>query len=170
MTVFVAKSVSPGQQLKFALAGEGTAPREAQGGTGGGEGSRGGNPVAPGGGLGTPIGAPSPLGNAGWFILGLVLVGLAGGVVWMIKRRPVGEAVLPASASSHASASGSRGARAASSPRQRTASPGSVLDALKDELFQLEVDRLHGKISQQEYQTAKSGLDVLMRRHMKKME
>jgi hypothetical protein len=170
MAVFVAKSISPGQQLKFALAGEGTAPREAQGGGTGGEGNPQGNPTAPGGGLGTPIGAPDPLGNARWFILGLVVVGLAGGAVWMIKRKPAAETASPASPSFHAPASGSRGVPRESSPRQRATTPGSMLDALKDELFQLESDRLQGKISQQEYATTKSGLEALMRRHMKKAD
>jgi hypothetical protein len=41
----------------------------------------------------------------------------------------------------------------------------SVVDAIKEELFQLESDRLLGKISQQEYETAKAGLDLMMRRH-----
>lgn len=175
MTVFVAKSISPGQQLKFALAGEGTAPREAQGGTmGGGEGNPAGNPAAPGGGLGTPIGAPDPLGSARWFLLGLVVVGLAGGVVWMIKRKPVVEAAAStaggAPPSSLASRPIARTAPAESRLPQRAAPPSSMLDALKDELFQLEADRLQGKISQQEYETAKKGLDALMRRHMKKTE
>jgi hypothetical protein len=176
MTVFVAKSISPGQQLKFGLAGEGTAPREAQGGTmGGGEGNAAGNPSGnpsgPGGGLGTPIGAPDPLGGARWFLLGLVLVGLAGGVVWMIKRKPVVAAASPSAGgapSSHASPSIARRAPAESRPPQRSAPPSSMLDALKEELFQLEADRLQGKISQQEYEKAKGGLDALMRRHMKK--
>jgi len=172
MTVFVAKSISPGQQLKFALAGEGTAPREAQGGTmGGGEGNPAGNPSAPGGGLGTPIGAPDPLGSARWFLLGLVVVGLAGGVVWMIKRKPAVEAASPAAGgarSSYASPAIARAAPAESRPPQRAAPPSSMLDALKEELFQLEADRLQGKISQQEYEKAKGGLDALMRRHMKK--
>jgi len=43
-----------------------------------------------------------------------------------------------------------------------------MLDALKEELFQLEADRLQGKISQQDYEKAKDGMDALMRRHMKK--
>jgi hypothetical protein len=45
-----------------------------------------------------------------------------------------------------------------------------MLEALKEELFHLESDRLQGKISPQDYQTAKNGLDVLLRRHMKKGE
>jgi hypothetical protein len=168
MTVFVAKSISPGQQLNFRLAGEGTAPRDADGGTmGGGEGNPAGNPSAPGGGSGTPTGAPDPLGKARWFILGLVVVGLPA-AVWMLKRKPVAVPLSPRSPSFHAPASG--GTQSQSNPRQRLASTGSMLDAIKEELFQLERELLEGKISQQEYETAKSGLGALLRRHTKKAD
>ena len=43
-----------------------------------------------------------------------------------------------------------------------------MLDVLKDELFQLETDRVSGKISQEEYEKSKAGLDTLFRRQMKK--
>ncbi len=42
-----------------------------------------------------------------------------------------------------------------------------MLDALKDELFQLETDRLNGKISEKDYEATKAGLDALFRRQMK---
>jgi hypothetical protein len=45
---------------------------------------------------------------------------------------------------------------------------GDMLDVLKDELFQLETDRVSGKISQEEYEKSKAGLDTLFRRQMKK--
>src|SRR5262249_12541366 len=59
MTVFVAKSISPGQQLKFTLAGEGTEPREAQGGAAPAPGSEASS--TPGGGLGAPNSSPTAL-------------------------------------------------------------------------------------------------------------
>jgi hypothetical protein len=43
----------------------------------------------------------------------------------------------------------------------------SILNALKEELFQLESDRLHESISAQEYEKQKAGLDALLRRQMK---
>jgi hypothetical protein len=45
---------------------------------------------------------------------------------------------------------------------------GDMLDVLKDELFQLETDHVSGKISQEEYEKSKAGLDTLFRRQMKK--
>jgi len=165
MTVFVAKNIPAGQQLKFTLAGEGTEPREAQGGSEA-------NSSAPGGGLGTPIAAPDPLSGARWYILGIVVAGLLGGAVWMLRRKPVAG---PASTQAKAGTTSATSAGRASSSSAASAAPravpqGSMLEALKEELFHLESDRLQGKISQQDYQTAKNGLDVLFRRHMKKME
>ena len=171
MTVFVAKSVSAGQQLKFALAGEGTAPRDADaGGVGGGEGNSAGNPPATGASSRTPAGAPDAMGKARWFILGLVVVGLPAGVVWTMKRKPAAAAASPASVPLYTPASASGSTQSGSNPRQRFTSTGSMLDALKEELFQLESERLQGKISQQEYETAKCGLGALLRRHMKKAD
>jgi hypothetical protein len=45
---------------------------------------------------------------------------------------------------------------------------GSMIEALKEELFQLETDRLDGKISQQDYEKSRAGLDTLIRRQMEK--
>jgi hypothetical protein len=176
MTVFVAKSISPGQQLNFSLAGEGTAPREAQGGTMGGAPGGEANSSAPGGGLGTPIGSPDPLSGARWYILGILLAALIGAAVWLTRRKAVAGSA-PAEASGagtlRSSLSTYLAGRSSSTPARPSAPPastGSMLDALKEELFQLESDRLQGKISAQDYQTAKSGLDALLRRHMKKTE
>jgi hypothetical protein len=167
MTVFVAKSIPAGQQLKFTLAGEGTEPREAQGGAA----PASENPSAPGGGLSTPIGAPDPLSGAGWYILGIVVAGLIGGAVWMLRRKPAGSATTPATGGTASPASASRvSSSPAASSAPRTVTQGSMLEALKEELFHLESDRVQGKISQQDYQAAKNGLDALLRRHMKKGE
>jgi hypothetical protein len=169
MTVFVAKSISPGQQLKFSLAGEGTAPREAQGGTMGG-GAPGGEATssAPGGGLGTPIGSPDPLSGWRWYILGIVVAALVGGAGWVLRKRSGVPASTPATGSTASAASAGRAAVTSEGRPAERAAPGSMLEALKEELFHLESDRLQGKISQQDYQAAKNGLDALLRRHMKK--
>jgi hypothetical protein len=42
--------------------------------------------------------------------------------------------------------------------------PGMLLEVMKEEVFQLESDRLQGKISTEEYQTAKSALDKTLQR------
>ena len=173
MTVFVAKSISPGQQLRFSLAGEGTAPREAQAdkaGPGPGTSS------APGGGLGTPIGAPEPMGATRWYMMGIVVIALAGGVVWLIRYKPAPALTSQVSRSAPdlyaPSTSGSSLPDREAPPERRTTVPatpgGSVLHAIKDELFQIESDRVAGKISEEEYAATRSGLDALLRRQMKK--
>jgi hypothetical protein len=165
MTVFVGKNLSPSQRVSFTVSGEGSAPREAQSGDEAAPPSS-----APGGGLGAPTGSPEPLGNARWYILGGVIVIMAAFAVWMVRRKPGAEAA-------HASA-GTSPARASSNKQQpaRALSPSqpqsrdTVLDALKEELFQLETDKAQGKISAQDYASAKAGLDALLRRHMKKTD
>ena len=53
-----------------------------------------------------------------------------------------------------------------SSPR--AASSSMLLEALKEELFQLEVERQQGRISHQEYESAKSALDQTLQRALKR--
>jgi hypothetical protein len=55
---------------------------------------------------------------------------------------------------------------AAPAPAARPAS--MLLDALKEELFQLEVERRQGQISQSEYESAKSALDQTLDRALKR--
>ncbi|MGA8866790.1 MAG: hypothetical protein WB510_07465, partial [Candidatus Sulfotelmatobacter sp.] len=53
--------------------------------------------------------------------------------------------------------------------RPRPASPSSMLlEGLKEELFQLEVDRKQGNISPQEYDKAKAALDHTLERALKR--
>jgi hypothetical protein len=44
-----------------------------------------------------------------------------------------------------------------------------ILEALKEELFQLEVERKQGKISQDDYEKAKAALDQTLDRALKRM-
>ena len=48
------------------------------------------------------------------------------------------------------------------SPARESGSP--LLDALKEELFQLEMDHHQGKLTQAEYDQARAALDVTMKR------
>jgi hypothetical protein len=57
-------------------------------------------------------------------------------------------------------------ARATPTPAARPSS--KLLDALKEELFQLEVERRQGQISQSEYESAKSALDQTLDRALKR--
>ena len=54
------------------------------------------------------------------------------------------------------------------SRRRQTARPTSMLmEGIKEELFQLEVERKQGQISQAEYEKAKSALDQTLERALK---
>ena len=55
-------------------------------------------------------------------------------------------------------------------PPNRRASDrsGLLLEALKDELFQLEVEHKQGGISQQEYERARAALDQTLERALKR--
>jgi hypothetical protein len=46
--------------------------------------------------------------------------------------------------------------------------PAMLLEAMKEEVFQLESDRLQGKISTQEYESAKAALDKTLQRAVKR--
>lgn len=156
LAVFFAKNVQANQEVKFSVSGEGLIPTESP------TSSNPGQPAGESG--GTPI--PSSSGGtreALWFIVGglVILIGAGAFVVW---RK---------SASARAAAQDPKAVKAASKARvqaqAQAAKPQSdMLDALKDELFQLETDRVSGKISQEEYEKNKAGLDTLFRRQMKR--
>ena len=47
-------------------------------------------------------------------------------------------------------------------------SSSMLLEALKEEMFELEVEHKQGRISQQEYESAKSALDQTLQRALKR--
>lgn len=152
--VQVTTSAKAGQDLAFTVAGTGVFPAEpseqgqAEGGMGGARASNG-----PGGGLGAPIDAPDALDKYRWPILGLLGVVLAAGAFYTVSKtnaeRPVQVAVA-----------------AAPSPNAITAAPtgNPLLAAIKDELFQLEIERQQGQISPEEYDKAKAALNQTLSR------
>ena len=168
MAVFFAKSIAAAQQVKFSVQGEGSAPIQAQGGMPG-QASAPGQTQGPGGGLGVPIDAPDPLGSSRGFIIGGFLVVLAGGAFWLVRRSVIARPrYVTGDSAALGEAPNEAPLRTYAPPTSRPAPPaGGILDVLKEELFQLESDRLHEKISQREYETSKAGLDALLRRHVK---
>ena len=155
--VQVATSVHPGDALAFALSGNGTLHlgEEENGGNGapGGEQASAAN-GRPGGGLGPPIDAPDPLHQYRWYILGGFVLIFAFGAVLFVTRQNTGATAAPASLPANSNGTGNF---AATRSDMR-------LEALKEELFQLEVERQQGRITQSEYEKYKAALDLTLRR------
>ncbi len=191
----IATKVTPGAQMAFTVSGTGTFPQDAgsQGGdqsadSGGGMPGGSTSDARPGGGLGAPIGAPDPLTNYRWPILGSLGLVLAAGAAFVSSRRnqprvapagaasmvPVNSASDPAQAIAVRKGKGKRGAGAASQSTPNTDSSNSgrgpaLLEAMKEELFQLEIDFTQGRLTEAEYQQAKVGVDAALKRALSRM-
>jgi hypothetical protein len=181
--VQVASNTAPGQNLAFKISGEGTLETgQEAGGQGASEGeqnSAGGAPGAqsnnrPGGGLGPPIDAPDPLQKYRWWILGgFAAVLVIGGVYVASRQQSAARAMArgkispPTAAQEEDDYEPSEVVAAGSATR--TARPASMLmEGIKEELFQLEVERKQGQISQAEYEKAKAALDQTLERALKR--
>ncbi|HEX4038166.1 MAG TPA: carboxypeptidase regulatory-like domain-containing protein [Acidobacteriaceae bacterium] len=158
--------------------GMGAPDQTAQGGQAGGQGGTdqpGTMPNTPGGGLGNPIDTPDPLQKYKWYIfsaLGLALVIAAG---FMLRAKPEQQAATAAPESSPLTSTLPPGVKATTvraglaahpangSPQKAVGATGT-LAALKEELFQLETERLEGKISDAEYAEHKAALETLLKR------
>ena len=176
--VQVASNTTPGQNLTFKVSGEGTlqSPQESDAAKGE-AGDKANN--RPGGGLGPPIDAPDPLQKYRWYILGGIAAALIiGGVYVALRQQSAARALArqraasPTRAATHSAVHdeedeyGPAPGLATPAPAARPAS--MLLDALKEELFQLEVERRQGQISQSEYESAKSALDQTLDRALKR--
>jgi hypothetical protein len=183
-SVQVASNTKPGENLAFKVSGEGTleAPAEAGGQNSGGDAQSsppaGQSQARPGGGLGPPIDAPDPLQKYRWWILGGFAAVLIIGGVYVASRQQSAARTLARQkagsgrASMHEHEEDDYGPADLATPGVRSvtsARPSSaLLEALKEELFQLEVERRQGQISQAEYEKAKSALDQTLERALKR--
>jgi hypothetical protein len=124
----------------------------------------------PGGGLGVPIDAPDPLKKYQLWILGgfAVLLAIGG---WVVTKRQPATAVAGTSAVGIGSASSDYSAAlrpVAAAPSAPAAKSSMILEALKEELFQLEVERKLGKITPADYEKAKAALDQTLERALRR--
>jgi len=193
--VQVASNTKLGQNLAFKVSGQGMLEERQEGEKGqGGPESSGAEPSSgaqpnnrPGGGLGPPIDAPDPLQKYQWWILGGLAAALVIGGVYVASRQQSAAralrqqaASMPASAKSAAMQQGEEEDEYAPANLVTTPAPTSIraasaarptsmlLEGLKEELFQLEVERRQGQISQSEYEKAKSALDQTLERALKR--
>jgi len=176
-SVQVASNFVPGQNLAFKVSGEGTLsdPQEAGGGAQGESTAAPPNANRPGGGLGPPIDAPDPLQKYRWPILGGLAGLLALGAVFVAARQQsagrAGRAKLTTIEDSESDYElpEALASRLSQSPPAARRSPTSMLlEGLKEELFQLEVEHKQGQISQQEYEKTKAALDQTLQHALKR--
>jgi hypothetical protein len=176
--VQVASNAKVGQNLAFKVSGEGVLEgrQEGDGAQGAPAAPQSSQPQArPGGGLGPPIDAPDPLQKYRWWILGgFAAILVIGGIFVASRQQSAARSARQKTGSSvrtnveddyePAETLATTPARAAISSR-----PSSMLlEGLKEELFQLEVERRQGQISQAEYEKAKSALDQTLERALKR--
>jgi hypothetical protein len=171
--VEVASGIKLGQPLAFKISGAGTLAS--------GETEEGGQPSQsssaqpesrPGGGLGPPIDAAPPLQKYQWWILGGFAAALVIGGIFIASRQQAANRAaqfigkgLPTLEDEDYDAAETPARPQPVAPRAGSA---LLLEALKEELFQLEVERQQGRISHQEYETAKSALDQTLQRALKR--
>ena len=175
--VEVAQQTKPGQPLAFTLKGNGViseSPGQVASGAAQQQEQQQGRDNRPGGGLGAPIDAPDALQQYRWPILGgfAVLLAIGG---WVVTKRQPGTAVAATPAAKGGAASSDYGATlrpttptvaaAASTPISKSS---MLLEGLKEELFQLEVERKQGKITPADYEKAKAALDQTLDRALKR--
>jgi hypothetical protein len=131
----------------------------------------------PGGGLGIPIDAPDALQRYKWPIIGVFcLLLIIGG--WIVTKRPPGptganstitaSAAAPPITTTPTYGSALRPAPAVSPTVTPPTRSAMLLEALKEELFQLEVEKNQGKITPEEYAKAKAALDQTLDRALKR--
>jgi hypothetical protein len=176
--VEVAQGTQAGQSLGFTVSGTGTisdTPSQTASGAARGQG----NDNRPGGGLGAPIDAPDPLQKYRWQILvGIAIILALGG--WVVMRRQpataggvnlasVPEPVpVPTRASAAKAVSQSATSPVAPAATLPPNNSSMLLQALKEEIFQLEVEKKTGKITAAEYDKAKAALDQTLERALKR--
>jgi hypothetical protein len=175
--VQVTSGTTLGQSLAFKISGEGTLQGRQEGAGEPGEGPSAQSENRPGGGLGPPIDAPDPLHKYQLPILiGVTLALAAGGVYTAFRQQAHARAVSrPRVASAgeleasfdEIEAVPSRGV-VPSPPKPPASTSSMLLEGLKEELFQLEVEHKQGRISQQEYEKTKAALDQTLQRALKR--
>jgi hypothetical protein len=196
--VEVASGIKVGQPLAFKISGAGTlASGEAGEASAGGQAPPAQAESRPGGGLGPPIDAPDPLQKYRWWILGGFALALVLGGVFVASRQQAANRIARSQGAGasvneleeeddYAEVSAVREARPNavrpgearaidgrfSETRSRLSpsrsSTSMLLEGLKEELFELEVEHKQGRISQKEYETAKSALDHTLERALKR--
>jgi hypothetical protein len=172
---YLLKNALPGKPVEFTVSGTGSMPRESQTGGGGAQadsGAAGGSDTAtpgnqPGGGIGTPINTPDPLSKYKWWILGGLALLLAAAAAFLL-RKPDGAQMIAAAPGAHLTDAPRASTPVYAPPASPATKHASLLDALKEELFAVESERISGTISADEYTQVKGALEIVLRRALKR--
>ena len=148
MDMHIASGIADEKQLAFTVAGEGAIPQTTEQQSAGTQGNGRDEDNRPGGGMGIPNERPNPLSSGQWAFLGVLTLFLAGGAAIVFMTARPGAALAPV-------------AQPHSAP---------LLDALKEEMFQLEADKVQGKIKGDDYEAAKAALSKTLQRAMRKKQ
>jgi hypothetical protein len=169
-TVQVVTNATAGQALGFSISGAGVLAAAQDDSAGSPRPAAPNSSTAsaadrPGGGLGPPIDAPDPLEKYRWFILGGFGVVLAAGAIIIAGRSKSGPPVFV----SDVEAADVASPNYAGTPEGKSSGRSALLlEALKEEMFQLELDHKQGRISVDEYAKAKAALDQTLDRALKR--
>jgi len=163
-TVEVSLHAKSGDDLSYSLSGTGEFPVEQA------QGESAPAPAAgaenrPGGGLGKPEDAPDGLAKYRWYILFLLAAVLTGGGIWTRERTLMETAVIRGTMPVVAKGeSGVPVAKAAETVAPQAPANDALLAALKEELFQLEIERQQGKFAPGEYEKARAAVEQTLQR------
>lgn len=165
INVAIANNIPANTDVSYRISGTGQMPESTNadaGGGGMGDAQAGGGGRGPGGGLGNPINTPDPLTKYKWPLLFGFAAILVMGAFYIVKtRQPEPDA--PSQIEEPADE-----AAVVAIPTRQTAVPQNrsslLLEGLKEELFQLEVERQRGLISQDEYSKTRAAFDATLKR------
>lgn len=160
---FILKNATPDKPISFSITGSGSMPREDQNAQGG-QAATSGAGSGPGGGIGEPINTPDPLSKYKWWILGGLALLLSAGAAFLL-RRPAGSPAPVAAAPVSPAHSVAAAYQPATSP---AAKHSALLNALKDELFAVESEKIAGTLSAEEYAKVKGALETVLARALKR--
>lgn len=163
MAVFVGHDLPAGKELKFSVSGEGAIPAQGEAES---------QPAdASGAALPSTTSQSSEASSISrWYLIGIFVIAVLAGAYWLFRVQRRSPSGFETGATSVGSSSESRKEKSPgkAGPAGSVATPNAVLEAIKDELFELEKDRAEGKLSQDDYEGSKASLETLLRRQLKK--
>ncbi len=169
---WLVKNVAPGKSIEFTVSGTGSMPREAQSAPAGSQ-SGGQDQSAPGaqpgGGIGTPINTPDPLSKYKWWILGALALLLSAAAAFLLRKPATGATLTSTNDGgipfAPAAYTGQGSLQSPASPAHKNA---ALLNALKEELFAVESEKISGTITAADYAEVKAALETVLKRALKR--